>query len=367
MSGGPVPVTFVVPSGDVGGAERALEALLERLAGGWVREIVVLAPGPAAERLAAYGRVTVVPTSARAGILTSALRLRGRLGGATVVHANGVKAALVAALALWGRDVPVVWVRHDFSWEGRLARWLAGRCRTVVGVSRAVTAGLDGTRADVRVVANGLPPLDADAPRGRAALLAALRAGEDAEVVVQVGRLEAGKGQLDLVELLPGLLAERPAARVALVGAPSRFDPGYADRVRDRARELGVEHALALLGERADALDLLAGADVAAVTTAPYTRPGTGEGFGLVAAEAMALGTPVVAYDHGGLPEVLGDCGVLVAPGDAVALGRALAELLADPERRGALAAAGRERARGFDLDAVAAAMAAVYRDALSA
>lgn len=366
MTGASVPVTFVVGSGDVGGAERALEALLDRLDGGWVREIVVLAPGPAARRLAAYGRVTVVPTSARAGILMSALRLRGRLGSASVVHANGVKAALVAALALWGRDVPLVWVRHDLSWEGRLARWIAGRCRTVVGVSRAVTAGLAGTRADVRVVPNGLPSLDADAPRGRAALRAALGAGEDAEVVVQAGRLEAGKGQLDLVELLPALLAERPAARVALIGPHSPFDPGYADRLRDRARRLGVEHALVLLGERSDALDLLAGADVVAVTTAPYTRPGTGEGFGLVAAEAMALGTPVVAYDHGGLPEVLGDCGVLVAPGDTAAFGRALSALLADPARRGQLAAAGRDRARRFDPDAAADAMAAAYREALS-
>ena len=52
------------------------------------------------------------------------------------------------------------------------------------------------------------------------------------------------------------------------------------------------------------------------------------EGFPYVGLEAMAVGTPVVGYEHGGLPEMLGDCGLLVSPGDRNALGEAILHLL---------------------------------------
>jgi glycosyltransferase involved in cell wall biosynthesis len=70
--------------------------------------------------------------------------------------------------------------------------------------------------------------------------------------------------------------------------------------------------------------------------------PSRQEPFGTVLAEAMAVGTPVVATDVGGLAEVVDDgvTGALVAPGDPAALARALAELAADPDRRARLGAA---------------------------
>jgi glycosyltransferase involved in cell wall biosynthesis len=58
----------------------------------------------------------------------------------------------------------------------------------------------------------------------------------------------------------------------------------------------------------------------------------------------MAVGTPVVAYAHGAVPEVLGDCGTLVTAGDRSGLAAALAELLLDDERRRRLGECGRQR-----------------------
>jgi glycosyltransferase involved in cell wall biosynthesis len=90
---------------------------------------------------------------------------------------------------------------------------------------------------------------------------------------------------------------------------------------------------------RAELEPLLAGAAVVAV-------PSRREGFGLVAAEAMAHGKPVVASAVGGLLDLVvdGETGLLVPPGDVEALRAALERLLGDPELRRRLGAAGRDR-----------------------
>src|SRR5262245_35871222 len=98
----PVPVVFVSSHAGEGGSERYLEALVGHLGPAWVRAVVVLDEGPFVDRLRAAGvTVEVVPTGRRAGIASGAVRLRAvlrRLEPA-VVHANGVKAALVSGLA----------------------------------------------------------------------------------------------------------------------------------------------------------------------------------------------------------------------------------------------------------------------------
>jgi phosphatidylinositol alpha-mannosyltransferase len=94
-----------------------------------------------------------------------------------------------------------------------------------------------------------------------------------------------------------------------------------------------------------------------------------GESFGIVLTEALAAGTPVVASDLDAFRLVLdnGKAGVLVAAGSPTALSTALDELLDDPERRAALAAAGQRRAAMWDWPVVARRVLQVYEGAVAA
>jgi glycosyltransferase involved in cell wall biosynthesis len=94
--------------------------------------------------------------------------------------------------------------------------------------------------------------------------------------------------------------------------------------------------------------------------------PSVYEGFGLPAAEAMACGVPVISTTGGALPEVVGDAGILVPPGNTPALVKALASVLDNPETAAALGAAGCRRVRRlFNWQRAAQKTAAVYREAI--
>lgn len=107
-----------------------------------------------------------------------------------------------------------------------------------------------------------------------------------------------------------------------------------------RLRELGIEDIVTVRSGISDVelAELMASAEVMAV-------PSLYEGFSLPTVEALACGTPVVASRAGALPEVVGDAGVLVDPGDAEQLVTEIGALLRSPERRERLARMGRQRA----------------------
>jgi glycosyltransferase involved in cell wall biosynthesis len=107
-----------------------------------------------------------------------------------------------------------------------------------------------------------------------------------------------------------------------------------------RARAGGVKSLWLGLQSPSNTLTTIAAADV-------LVHPSPVEIFGNVLAESMALGTPIIAMRAGGNPEMLGDDGassILVDEGSAESFANAIAELLANPVRRCALAAAARER-----------------------
>ncbi len=363
----PVGVSFVSSHALGGGSERYLELLLERLGEDWVRGVVLLQEGPFAERLRALGYpVEIVRTPARAGIFPAALRLRRALvrQSPQVVHANGVKAALVAGIAVTGTGIPVLWLKHDFSWDGPLASLVAWRCRTVVAVSTAITATFGPRlRRRVRVVPNGVPELVRDREAGRQEI-AALTGSPGAPTVLLVGRLHPAKGQNELVEAAPLVLERRPDVRFVLLGDEDPTQLAYAEGVRRRVAELGVEREIVFAGHRSDPLRMMSGSEVIVLPSVPDERGAGREACPFALLEAMAVETAVVAYAGGGIPEVLGSCGRLVAEGDRPALAEAIVGLIEDESERHRAAACGRERVRArHSLEATVEAMRKAYRE----
>jgi glycosyltransferase involved in cell wall biosynthesis len=365
-AGPAIPMTFISSHALHGGSERQLELLLEALGRDWVCGVVCLKDGPLVSRLRARGHsVDVLPTPARVGMLRTSGRLRRRLveQRPAVIHANGVKAALMAVLAARGERWPIIWVKHDFSWDGPLARLIALRCAEVVGVSAAVIATFRGRAARrVRVVPNGIPEPRVGRASGRARLLGLLGRPDDTTRAVVVGRLEPCKGQLEMVEVA-ALLRPRREVHVALIGGETPHSPDHARELRFRVSALGLEDRVTLLGHQEGALELIAGADLLALPTMPDQRGMGREGFGLTGVEALAVGTPVVGYADGALPEVLGRCAALVPPGDRDALCEAIVTLLDDARARERLVRCGRARmAERYRLPTMVAAMTERYR-----
>jgi glycosyltransferase involved in cell wall biosynthesis len=332
-------VLFVTPYAQLGGSERQLLHLLDGLDPDQVAGVVSLQEGPLLERL---HHPVVIPTGAGlVDLLRSARALRPVLRAArpTVVHASCAKGALVAGLAAVGTGVPVLFAKHDFYSDGPVAWGAAVLCKEVVAGSHALLETFPSVlRTRLHVVHPGVPGGEPVVPEDVADC-----------TIGMVARFHPDKGHLEIVEAL----ATVPEARLLLIGGVDRSTPEFMGQVERRVAELGLKDRVELTGERDDVVSLLAGCDVAVV---PSLVP---EGFGLAAVEAMRAGTPVVAYRTGALPEAVGDCGVLVAPGDRAALAAAVARLLADPAERARLAQCGRERAEQFTVEA----MVTGYRD----
>ncbi len=288
-----------------------------------------------------------------------------RAAGAGVVHVSLYsRAAPYVRLAARLARVPLV-VAHEHCRAApppRLRRW----------VDRALAPGtgfVAVSRADRdALVASGTPPaavhvvypgidLAAFAPGDRAAARAALGWPADRPIVLVPARLHPMKRHVDLIAALPALAARVPDVWVVCAGG------GPLARVLPAlAAAAGVGAQVSFVGPRADMPMLMAAADVVALCSGV-------EGVPAALAEGQAAGRCVVATAVGGVPEVVADgvTGRLVPPRSPAALARVLADVLADPAARDAMARRARAAARArFDGAAATRALERVYRTELA-
>jgi phosphatidylinositol alpha-mannosyltransferase len=289
----------------------------------------------------------------------SAARVRRwlREGRFDVVHVHEPAPPSLGLLVCMLADGPIVATFHAASTRSRwLAAWgpvvrpwlerIDGRIAVSDAARRLQVEHLGG---DAVIIPNGVHVEAFAAGPG----LPGRTRGVDGPTIGFLGRYdEPRKGLPVLLDALRTVVARHPGARLLVAGR------GDDAELRERLAEDLRPH-VAVLGEltEAEKAAFLRSVDV-------YCAPNLlGESFGIVLIEALAAGAPVVASDLDAFAAVLGDgdAGVLVRRGDPAALGRALADLLADPARRAALAGRGRELAAGYDWSVVARRVLAVY------
>lgn len=291
--------------------------------------------------------------------VAAVLRLRRLLAGfgPDVVHAHGLRAGSLAALALWpGRRSALVVTVHNAppsgarlaAVYGALERLVARRADVVLCVSSDLSGRMRKLGArDVRRAVVAAPESSAGAGHRPAVLAAEGLFADGRPVVLGVGRLAPQKGFGALIEAAAaaGWQARQPVPLVVIAGAGP-----LAGDLAERASELGVE--VRFLGERDDVAGLLAAADV-------FVLPSRWEGQPLILQEALRAGRPIVAADVGGVRDLTGADGALLVPvGDAAALSRAVLAVLDDSELAGSLGSAALARAAALPTEAEADAIA---------
>jgi glycosyltransferase involved in cell wall biosynthesis len=155
-------------------------------------------------------------------------------------------------------------------------------------------------------------------------------------VVVSVGDLHRGSGQLDVIEAAALVHQQLPAARFRLIG--STVDSRYAQQCRDLVHGLDLRNVVAFAAPGDAAADEIQKADVLAFPQVVGAAP-------LALLDAMMSAAAIVATDVGGMRDGLGDAGMVVPAGDPVTMAQSLATLLGSPASRRLLGEAARDRA----------------------
>lgn len=341
----------VIPALSMGGAEKVMVALTRAAREAGHEVAVAASPGPLARELESDAFVLPLVNRQLRRLPAAAWALRAAVQAfrPDVIHAHGPTMGLLTALAsARGRAPRALVSMHGVPEEdydrAALTLRLAGLPIVACGPGVAAALRERGLRLRATIV-NGITP--APLPADRRALEREFGVDPGSPLLVCVGRLVEQKNHGLAIEAL-GLLPE---------GSLIIFGEGpLRDTLERHARAVGVENRVVFAGVRSDVRAIVGAADV-------LVMPSVWEGLPLVALEALAAETPLVATAVRGLQELVTheeNC-LLVPPGDAAALAAALARVLGDRGLRESLSEAGLVLARSYSEEAMVAPFLELY------
>ena len=354
------PYTWEVP----GGVQQHIRDLAEALMG-LGHEVSVISPAdddtPLPDYVVSAGRAVPVPYNGSVARLAfgflSASRVRRwvKEGAFDVLHVHEPAAPSLSLLACWVADGPIVATVHTATPRSRVMHASAPALRTAlekvngwIAVSEAArTTLVEHTGGDAVLIPNGVTVRRYE----KASPLPGWPGAGGA--LGFLGRMDEPRKGLDvLLRAFETLGTQRPGLRLLIAG------PGDTDDA--------LEKVSAPLRDRVIMLGQVTEDDKARAyhSVDVFCAPNTGgESFGIVLAEAMASGAPIVASDLDAFRQVLrgGRAGELFETGDPSDLARAAGRLLDDPQRRADLSAAASEAVRVYDWPVVARDVVHVY------
>ncbi|ESR25889.1 glycosyltransferase family 4 protein [Lutibaculum baratangense] len=380
-------VLQIVPDLEAGGAERTTVDIAAALVKAGARALVATTGGRLVPELEAAGGTHIAfpaATKNPARILANAGALSRliRREGVDLVHARSRAPAWSGLIAARRTGVPFVTTYHGaYRSVGRLKNFYNGvmargdvviansgftqalilkRHPQAEGRTRVVYRGTDLSRFDPAAVA----------PERVAAMRRAWGVAADRKVVLLPARLTSWKGQEVLIDAAGNLAAAGRMDFDVVLAGDEQGRTGYRDRLVDRMLKAGLGHRVRIVGHVEDVPAALAAADV---VTTPSTEP---EAFGRSAAEAQAMGKPVVVSDIGAVRETVlappeateeARTGWRVPPSNALGLAQALNQALdLEPEAARAMGARGRAHVLSlFSLERMVAETLGIYRELL--
>jgi glycosyltransferase involved in cell wall biosynthesis len=382
-------VLFLSHTGAQSGAEVAMLRLIEGLSAE-VERVGVCPPGRLADSLRGLDvavqeipgtavNLRLDPRRTASGVSEVARSARelariARSVAPDVIHANTVRAGLIAAGPRLLGGPPLLVVSHDHlppSLVSRAARSVVSRAADHVIADTAYTARNfnEGLR---RKLAEPVY-LSVDHRRfrptaiSRGAILERLGIDSDGPVLGEVAQITPWKGQDVAVRAFARVRERFPGAQLLLIGSIS-FDAGtrydnvaFLSSLEGLIADLGVGDSVHLLGQRDDVPELMAALDL-------HLLPSWDEPFGTATAEAMAVGAVPLVTSVGGMPEYVEDgvCGRVLPPREPDKWAAAAIELLEDQARLAAMSQRAREVASQFTIERYSREVQAAWQTAIA-
>lgn len=297
-------------------------------------------------------RLSVIPF-----LLAHILGVIRHAQGCDVIHCNWTLSAIAAWLGSWVHRRPmVVTVQGSDIYQApsfapvrvmtRLALNGMGRVLTLSRSLAEATAALGIAPDRITILPNGV-----DTNLFRPAAI------EREPMLLFVGSLIERKGVATLIKAMHAVSPYFPEHRLVLAG-----DGPQQPMLENLARELGEAERVVFLGAQSQpqVADLMRRARI-------FVLASVEEGLGVVLLEALASGTPCVASNVGGIPDIVTpSVGVLVPPADVTALAAAIRQLLADPQQIEAMRQSARQRAlERFSWSSIAERLLSIYADVI--
>ena len=359
-----IKVLHIITKLEFGGAQSNTIYTVSHLNSALFDANLVTGPGGMLDEKVAPGSIIYAKHLARpirpAADFLALLELRAiiRAHAPLVVHTHSSKAGILGRLAARSAGVPVVvHTFHGFGFHERqhplkklffifLEKFCALFSDALIFVS---SANLDYARdrgicgsVNCPLIRSGIPLKDYPAASDRAAKRRELGVPEDALLIVSIGNLKPQKNPAHFIAAATRLAGGHKSAVFMLVGGGEGLQAA-----RDLAKEAGLERRLLFPGWRRDTAEILAAADIFALTS-------LWEGLPRSLVEAIRTGLPSVCYKTDGVADLLydGANGYAVEPGDLDTFCLRLKELIEDPARRAEMAeAAARADLSEFDID----------------
>jgi glycosyltransferase involved in cell wall biosynthesis len=375
-------VAFYNHTSDVSGAEISLLLTARNLKG--ARPVLFAPEGELLERAREAGLAVMPVDSYRARMSKNPLRLAKDVFGMVksgyrlskairsqqveLIHANSLRAGIMASLFTWHHRLPVVWHVRDMLPKGIIGRAISSVARSsasaLIGISHSVLEDFQRKvpKNKLHLIHNGVELREISEREGRyhrQTIREELATPQKSKVVAIIGQITPWKRQEDALEAVHMLAGKGHDVYLWVVGEAKfrQENLDYESSLRRRTEALGIQDRVRFTGFRKDIMEICCAADLLFLCS-------DNEPFGRVIIEAMSQGTPVVATDAGGVPDIIvsGENGLLYEVGNVNQLVHHADRLLQDDLYRARMGKNASERVKThFTIDRTVQRVEAAY------